>query len=92
MSDFLEMIERAGQHLTERQLAVLRMMRDQDEELVREGLQGWVGLERTSLRTVNALLWACAISLDSFSKLGGVEVYEINETGRKLLERQKGTK
>lgn len=73
--------------LTKRQLEILRMMRDQDEELVYERGHGYVDLEKVSGRTLFGLLRAFAISLDQSGKVGeGLERYYINGTGKKLLD------
>jgi len=73
--------------LTKRQLELLAIMRDADEELVYERGTGWVGDTRVSARTLFALLRACAISLDQYSAQPGegLERYTLNETGRNLL-------
>lgn len=72
--------------LTKRQREVLTKMRDEDEELVYERGEAWVGDERTSAAVVFALLRLMAIRMDQQSTVGGVERYTINETGRKLLD------
>ena len=72
--------------LTRRQLQILRMMRDNDEELVYSKGQAYVDYEQVAPRTVFALLRAMAISMDQFSDVGKCERYTINETGLKLLE------
>jgi hypothetical protein len=71
--------------LTSRQLKVLRLMRDSDEELVYSKGVGYVGLKRVSPRTIFALLRAVVIKLDQYSTVGGCERYTINETGLTLL-------
>ena len=77
--------------LTKRQIEILRLMRDQDEELIYERGQGYVDVERVSGRTVFGLLRACAIRADSFNKVGGCERYSINETGLELLKKYDAT-
>lgn len=71
--------------LTKCQLQILRMMRDEEEELVFENGSGYVGLHRVSLRTLLGLLKVAAISMDQFSRIGSFERYSINETGLELL-------
>jgi len=71
--------------MTKRQIAVLRQMRDEDEELVYERGSGYVGLTPVGRGTVMALLWAAAISMDQFSIVGSLERYTINETGLAIL-------
>jgi len=78
--------------LTARQREVLRTMRDKDEELVYEHGSGYVGNSPVAAQTVFSLLRLCAIKHDPCSaKLGerGVEIYTINDTGRRLLEEGK---
>lgn len=79
--------------LTPRQAEILRRMRDAPEDhddaelLYQEKVGGFLGSEPVARRTVFGLLRACAISPDQFSnRVGGLERYRINETGRKLLE------
>ena len=72
--------------LTKRQLEVLRIMRDEDEDLVYERGEGYVGDERISGRTLFALLRCCAIRAEDGSEPGGFERYTINETGLGYLE------
>lgn len=71
--------------LTPKEIVVLKMMADEDEELVYSKGVGYVGLERVSRKTVMTLLRACAISLDQFSTVGECERYTINTTGREYL-------
>jgi hypothetical protein len=71
--------------LTTRQRQILQKMADTDEELVYERGEAWVGYDKTSARTVFALLRLCAISKDDTCS-EKMEVYTINETGRELLE------
>lgn len=77
-----------GAQVTKRQREVLEIMAahpdDDVGELVYEKGHGWLGDERVAPRTVFALLRLMAISLDSTSRVGGVERYTINETGRHL--------
>ena len=85
--DLMVLIEAFGDNLSPRQLDVLRVMRDCEEEIVQEGLTAFLGDIHVSARTIIALLRACAISEDSTSR--GVHRYTINETGRKILEKRK---
>lgn len=71
--------------LTKRQLEVLRIMRDEEEELVYERGCGYVGDNRISGRTLFALLRCVAISEELGSEPGKFERYSINETGREYL-------
>lgn len=71
--------------MTRRQLEVLRIMRDEEEDLVYERGLGYVGEERISGRTLFALLRKVAISAEIDSEPGGFERYTINETGRDIL-------
>ena len=77
--------------LTKRQIQALRLLRDnfdtEDGEMVYEKGQCYIGLEKFSGRTLFALLKVMAIRMLSTSTVGGFEVYTINETGLKLLER-----
>lgn len=72
--------------LTTKQRHILTRLRDEDEELVYERGIGFVGLEPVGRACVFGLLRLAAIRLDQYSKVGQVERYTINETGRKLLE------
>jgi hypothetical protein len=76
-------------NLTKRQLEVLTIMRDEEEELVYERGTGYVGDSSVSGRTLFALLRCCAISAEVGSEPGGFERYTINETGRNLLPPRK---
>ena len=76
--------------MTERQREILERMAahpDDDEgELVMEGREAWLDLERTSPALVFSLLRLMVISaVHADGKVGGVERYRINETGRNLL-------
>lgn len=64
---------------------LLTAMRDEEEDLVCDRLECWVGLTRFSRRTVTALLRLTAISECRFP--GGGETYTLNDTGRALLRR-----
>jgi len=71
-----------------RWLEALRMMRDQDEEMVYERGQCYVGLEKFSGATFFRLLRLVAISEADHSRgVGGLERYRINETGEAMLNR-----
>lgn len=73
--------------ITKRQLQVLRLMRDNDQDFVYErGRSGYVGLERVSKETMLALIRLMAVRLDPYSVIGVFERYTINETGRKICE------
>lgn len=75
--------------LTKRQLYALQLLRDEEDELIYERGQCWIGYEKFSARTFFALLRAMAIRHDPYSaKMGeaGTEVYYINETGKGILE------
>ncbi len=75
--------------LTKRQREILGKMRDHrhqdDGELVMEGREVWLGLERSSPQLVLNLLRLCALRLES-GEPGGCERYTISGTGLKLLE------
>lgn len=73
---------------TKRQLQILRLMRDSDEELVYERGTGYVGIEKVSAGTVFGLLRLCAIRMEAGSEVGGFERYTINSTGRELLAKE----
>lgn len=85
-------LEWAREQLTDRQHEILTVMADKadtDEgELVMEGREVWLGLERTNKATVLALLRLCAIRLES-GEPGGCERYTINATGLDLIGRKK---
>jgi len=74
------------QNLGTKELTVLRRLRDEDEELVYERGRAYIDVDRVSKAVVFSLLRACAISLDSYSRLGGCERYHINGTGLTLLQ------
>ena len=98
MVDPLRAIRAFQDALSRRQVEVLALMRDREDadpgcdeaEMVREGRVVYLGDERVSVGTVYALLRACAVSLETDSRMGGVERYRINGTGREILAR-KGT-
>lgn len=73
-------------NLTKRQAEILRIMRDQEEELVYERGQGFVEDSSVAPRTVFALLRLCALHAENGSEPGGLERYTINETGMDLLK------
>jgi hypothetical protein len=77
--------------LSRRQTVILMQMAENadndDGEIVFEHGHGFLGYDQISRKTIIALLRACAISLDPFSKVGGFERYTINETGRELLQK-----
>lgn len=69
---------------TKRQIEVLRLMRDKNEDLVYACGSGYVGLHSVGRRVVNGLLRLVAIRADSFNR-PSFERYTINETGRAIL-------
>jgi hypothetical protein len=75
--------------LTKRQAEVLRVMFDDEEELVYERGLGYVGTSRVAARTLFGLLRACAVNLEPGCKFGRFERYTINGTGRELLNQRK---
>lgn len=77
--------------LTKRQIAVLRKVKAGGDLVCERGC-AYVGDERTSPRLIHALLRVCAVSMDSFSEVGGFERYEINETGEEILKRLEAKK
>lgn len=83
MSNDLEQEPRV--RLTLRQRQVLTLMLEEDEDLVCEGLDAWVGDERTSVSLIMSLLRLCAVSEDTFSG-DSYRIFTINETGKQLLE------
>lgn len=72
--------------LTKRQIEVLKLLA-KGKDLVREGRTAYIGLTITSAVTVNALLRVCAIRLEDGCEVGRLERYQINGTGKKILER-----
>ncbi len=76
------MIENFGRNLTKKQIDMLRVMRDGQEDLVFEGERGFIGNHSIGPRMFHSLLRACAIS-----STGGV-YYEINGTGLQILEQR----
>ncbi len=78
--------------LTKRQREILTLMADRpdddDGELVLEGREAWLGLERTSPAMVWSLVRLMAVSNeDGDGRLDGLTRWRINETGRRLLGR-----
>jgi hypothetical protein len=73
---------------TKRQLEILRLMRDTDEELVYEGRHAYIGNQRTNSATIMALLRLMALCTDQCSRIGEgtLERYTINETGLQILK------
>ena len=70
--------------LSQRAVECLRTMRDarvaedyERAEIVRDGLQCWLGDERVANRTLNALIMACAVSHEA----GGIDRFAINDIG-----------
>ena len=80
----LALIEAFGRSLSKRQMKTLRVMRDDEEELIFEGDRGYVGNHPIGSGTFHALLRACAI------RSTGGAYYEINETGLKILATMEG--
>lgn len=58
---------------------------DYAAEIVCSGIECYIGHDKTSWRTVNALLSCTAISKDAYG--GGCEHFTINSTGRAILRR-----
>ena len=85
-------LEWARAQLTARQREILTIMADkahtEDGELVMEGREVWLGLERTNTSTAFGLLRLCAIRLES-GEPSGLERYTINETGLSLIGRRR---
>lgn len=79
--------------LTKRQIEILQLMVDNEDtddgELVLEKGEAWIGLEKTSPKTVFNLLRAMVISQDQYSVVGGFERYHINSTGKEYLQKLK---
>jgi len=74
--------------MTKRALEVLQAMAKaeaennlEDAEIVQEGGQCWVGLERISPRTVERLLQLCLLRHEGS---GGCDRYTLNEEGRRM--------
>lgn len=78
--------------LTQGQRDVLQQMNSEDSEddynteLVYENGTCYLGDNHIDSRILFGLLRLCAISLDPYSKVGQLERYHINETGRNLLK------
>jgi hypothetical protein len=70
--------------LTKREAEVLAILQAADAELVYEKGTAYVGHQRVGGKVVNMLLFKMCVS-QSAGELGGYEVYQINETGRKAL-------
>jgi len=94
VTDPLTIIKILGASLTHRQLEVLKIMADNEEDdyegtIAYECGTAYIGDTRIAARTVFALIRACAIS-ETFS-CGGklVEHYSINETGKEILKANK---
>lgn len=78
--------------LTKRQREILTKMADHPNddagELVLEGREAWLDLERTSPAMVWSLVRLMAISnQDGDGRLEGLTRWRINETGRQLIGR-----
>jgi len=59
-------------------------MLDEEEEMVVEGREVWVGDEQTNTKVLYGLLKLCFISEDSFSS-EKVQHYNINNSGENFL-------
>lgn len=86
MNEALKVIRAAGKALSNRELRVLRRMRDEDEEILSDRGRAVLGYDPVSQSVIMALLRACAISMDQYSKVGKIERYHINGTGKDLLK------
>jgi hypothetical protein len=71
--------------LSKRAMEALRLMRDEDEEIVQDRLAVYVGSERFGPRTVTALLRVMAVK--DVSDGAGMQRYVINDAGLGILER-----
>lgn len=71
--------------LSDRCLYALRLMRDNDEEMVADGIHVWIGGERFSWRTAGDL--RADMSVTDTSDGAGLRRFVINSTGRAILER-----
>ena len=71
--------------LSKRAVAVLALLYESEAgEIVCDGLDCWVGLERTSRRVVDQWLECCFVRPDDFS--GGAARFRINESGERFLK------
>lgn len=78
----------ANRYLTPAMERVLRQMRGEDEELVKEEGDAfwWCGLKRVHPSTVNALHRLVLISGECGSGRAALDRFHINEDGRACLE------
>lgn len=65
---------------------VLRIMRDEEEYIIVEGAEAWVGSHKTNVATVHHLLRLCLVSQEQGPGEDKIQHYNINEDGRKVLE------
>ena len=72
--------------LTSTQKNILKRMHSGEDLTFSKGGGWWIGNDMTSGKLVNSLIRHCAISQDSFSS-DKYQIYEINETGRFILEK-----
>lgn len=77
------------EYLTKRQIEIMRLM-ESGKELVMESGSAFIGYNRTSQRSVIALLRYCAIKSEDGSKVGRFERYRLSGTGREILKRLEG--
>jgi hypothetical protein len=86
---FFDAMTRAADALTKRQLDVLQIMLDKadtDEgEILQEGRHAYIGHERVSGRTINALLRCCAIKTDDPTRMERSRYWRITGSGREIL-------
>lgn len=68
--------------LTDRQLECLQIMIDEDEEMLVEGIDCWVGGHLFRRSTLKALLLCLAVS--DVSDSAGLSRYAVNGTGRAI--------
>lgn len=77
-------------HLTPAAEKILKFLETEEGEgdLVVEGIEAWIGFERTSVAAVNRLLRLCLLHDDSKDGAMGeckARYYSINEEGRRVL-------
>lgn len=81
-----DLAKMASDLLTDRQVVALRKMRDEEEEIVYERGQCWVGNEQFGPRTFFGLIRCMVISQESGFDKSGYQMYTINATGRRALD------
>ena len=74
--------------LTKRQFEILQLMMTENEEMICEGFQCWVGTKHTNWTTAKGLLKYCLISGYELDKVG-VQYLHINESGQAYLAGEK---